>query len=65
MAESIIGISIFSKITQDKEIVLITLIVFIVRENSKGTVKEKKLEKWPGPEKGFKGVKLGGLCKFL
>ena len=46
---------------QAKEIVLITLIVFIVREKSKN----KKLEKWPGPEKGFKGVKLGGLYKFL
>ena len=63
MAESSIGISILSKIRQPKEIVLI--IVFIVGENSSGTVKEKKLENWSGPEKESKGIKLGGLRKFL
>ena len=62
MAESSIGISILSKITQAKEIVFITLIIFIILEEQ---LRKKKLEKWPGPEKGLKGVKLGGLCKFL
>lgn len=56
LTKSGIGIAILSKIMQPTETTLI--IVFIVQENARWSIKEKKQENWSGPEKESQGVKL-------